>query len=205
MRQSCSSIDARHELSRVSKASILNWLRTQTSKMADNDHEICETLEAEPAETENTELPAAPAQICLGCGGEAVVRKRSVLSGRACAELLPFVKIMLSKRLSDSDTAYTPEGLDGVLKVSYLCKACSVSYKKVVGLYNSTEKSLSYVISQLHHDSVDHDDDDDGASVVCIGSQRKRPTVCTPVCVVKKRRVSPSVKVYSTVYIHVHV
>lgn len=83
--------------------------------------------------------------------------------------------------------------------MSYLCKVCSASYKKVVGLYNSTEKSLSYVISQLRHDSVDDDDDDDGATVVCIGSQRKRPTVCTPVRVVKKRRVSPSVKVYSTV------
>ena len=104
----------------------------------------------------DTESARVLKNICLGCGGSTVVRKRSVLGGHACSELLPIFNAIISKRLSESGVAYSPQDLDTVLKASYLCKSCTTSYKKVVSVYNATARSVVYITKKL--ESVTADD-----------------------------------------------
>ena len=161
-------------------------------KMADrHDHEIPLPCE------ESDDLPATQQrQICLGCGGDAVLRNRRVLSGDACTELLPYFKFIISRWLSCTD--YDCERLDELINKSYLCKGCFTAYQKVTKLYNMTEKSVSYIISQLGVASASM------APLSCASGLKapsKRSASTGEINVAKKRRISegsPSVTVSRT-------
>ena len=45
----------------------------------------------------DTESARVLKNICVGCGGSTVVRKRSVLGGHACSKLLPIFNAIISK------------------------------------------------------------------------------------------------------------
>ena len=102
--------------------------------MADPDDPYDE-LKVSVIEEESNSLPGSQQpSTCLGCGGHAVTRNRRVLGGNTCAELLPYVTFMISKRLSGID--YVHESLEEVINKSYLCKSCFTAYKKMVKLYD---------------------------------------------------------------------